>query len=109
MLAVTHKLTEQNLTRAEHTANKTLPSCLLPYLSNTELARASRPDIIFALPKRAFLAKGANLQPVAGLRPFCRWLHQKENYLGSEALLTSIIERRIKVLYTFNTKHMHNT
>ena len=44
------KLTEQNLTRAEHTANKTLPSWLLPYLSNTELARASRPDIIFALP-----------------------------------------------------------
>ena len=35
------KLTEQNLTRAEHTANKTLSSWLLPYLSNTELARAS--------------------------------------------------------------------
>ena len=34
------KLTEQILTRAEHTANKTLPSWLLPYLSNTELARA---------------------------------------------------------------------
>jgi len=44
------KLTEQNLTRAEHTANKTLPSWLLPYLSNTELARASRPDIILVLP-----------------------------------------------------------
>jgi len=46
------KFTEQNLTRAEHThiANKTLPSWLLPYLSNTELARASRPEIILALP-----------------------------------------------------------
>ena len=44
------RLTEQNLTRAEHTANKSLPSWLLPYLSNTELARASRPDIILVLP-----------------------------------------------------------
>jgi len=44
------KLTEQNLTRTKHTANKTLPSWLLPYLLNTELARASRPDIILALP-----------------------------------------------------------
>jgi hypothetical protein len=34
------KLTEQNLTRAGHTANKTLSSWLLPYLSNTELARS---------------------------------------------------------------------
>ena len=44
------RLTEQNLTRAEHTANKALPSWLLPYLLNTELARASRPDIILVLP-----------------------------------------------------------
>jgi len=44
------KLTDQNLTRAEHTANKTLPSWLLPHLSHTELARASRPDIILVLP-----------------------------------------------------------
>jgi len=44
------KLKEQNFTRAEHTANKTLPIWLLPYLSNTELARASRPDIVFVLP-----------------------------------------------------------
>ena len=60
------KLTEQNLTRAEHTANKTLPSWLLPYLSNTELARASRPDIILVLPT------GSNHTPhvhVQGLPP----------------------------------------
>ena len=44
------KLTDQNLTRAEHTSNKTLPSWLLPYLSNTELARASWPDISLVLP-----------------------------------------------------------
>ena len=44
------KLTEQTLTRAELTANKTPPSWLMPYLSNTKLARASRPDIILVLP-----------------------------------------------------------
>jgi len=44
------KLTEQNLTRAEHTANKTLPSWLLPCLSNTEFERASRPHIILVFP-----------------------------------------------------------
>ena len=38
------------LIRAEHTANKTLPSWFLPYLSNTELARASRPVINLVLP-----------------------------------------------------------
>ena len=43
------KFTEQNLTRAEHTAHKTFPSWLLPNLLSTELARASRPDIILVL------------------------------------------------------------
>ena len=66
MLAVTHKLTEQNLTRAEHTANKTLPSWLLPYLSNTELARASRPDIILVLPT------GSNHTPRTAARAAAR-------------------------------------
>ena len=33
-----------------HTANRTLPSWLLSYLSNIDLARASRPDITIVLP-----------------------------------------------------------
>ena len=44
------KLTEQNPTKAELTANKTLPSWRFPNLSNTELARASRPDVTLVLP-----------------------------------------------------------
>jgi len=48
------KLIEQNLTRAEHTTNTTLPFWLLPYLSNTELARASRPEIILVLPNGSY-------------------------------------------------------
>ena len=59
----------KNLTRAEHTANKTLPSWLLPYLSNTELERASRPDFILVLPT------GSNHTPHANVKnpPLSNW------------------------------------
>jgi phenylpyruvate tautomerase PptA (4-oxalocrotonate tautomerase family) len=56
MLAVVSN-SQSKILQELNTANKTLPSWLLPFLSNTELARASRPDIILVLPN------GSNYTP----------------------------------------------